>query len=612
MRVIALGLIFALPLAARAQENLATQARSVLETYCYKCHGKDGSSKGQFSFVLDVKQMLAKEIVVAKDAAKSEMYKRLTDADDPMPPASIKTRPSKAEIEKIRQWIEAGAVEFTEPKIIAEVKRESISLKDTYQAMYNYLLAAEETGSARYQRFFTLTHLHNNPKVTDSQMRLYRAGLAKLLNSLSWRKAIVYPTPVDAQGTILALDLRDLDWDLNDNWSKIIGYAPELRGKLPPFTVPAHQGYPYALTHDRYPDDPKLNNLAKQVYQLAGTEVPALRADWFLSAGSLPPLYHELLNIPTYVGELEQQLNVNVAYNFQRDKLVRAGFIKSGVSSQNRLVERHDATFGMYWKSYDFKGDDGRANLLQFPLGPLNLFTNVRHPYQDQAFAHDGGEMIWALPNGLHAFMLTDGKGKRIDFGPTEVVHDDRESAGHGRAIFNGLSCMACHKHGIIDLPKDEIRAGAGLQGKVRDKIRLLYPEKKFMDRLLEEDKRDYLIAVDRVLSPYLRIGPDKNKDIKEFPEVVSILGSQYLKGTVFVEQAALELGLEVADLKASIKTNGKLRDTLGLKTWTAGGQLKRQTWESVRTVYSPYQEAAAELQLGTPVRIRRLYNDLP
>ena len=173
------------------------------------------------------------------------------------------------------------------------------------------------------------------------------------------------------------------------------------------------------------------------------------------------------------------------------------------MSSQNRLVERHDATFGMYWKSYDFKGDDGPAVFWHASsAGRLTCFRRIGIPYFDQAFAHDGGEMIWALPNGLHAFMLTDGKGKRIDFGPTEVVRDDRETAGHGPAIFNGLSCMACHKHGTIELPKDDIRGV--LQGKVRDKVRRLYPEKKIVDRLLEEDERDYLAAVDRVIAPYI------------------------------------------------------------------------------------------------------------
>jgi len=60
---------------------------------------------------------------------------------------------------------------------------------------------------ARFQRFFTLNHLHNDPSVTESELRLARAAVAKVLNSLSWRRAIVQPRPIDEQQTILAFDL---------------------------------------------------------------------------------------------------------------------------------------------------------------------------------------------------------------------------------------------------------------------------------------------------------------------------------------------------------------------------------------------------------------------
>jgi serine/threonine-protein kinase len=600
MRLIAVCLVLALPFAAHAQDaEVAAKARKVLETNCYRCHGKDGRFDASFGSILDIKKLVERKKINARNPERSRIYAVMTDGI--MPPDGETPRPSKADMEIIRRWIVAGANELPEPDDLPEEKRQPITLKDMYQAMLKHLELVDRNGGAQHQRFFTLTHLHNNPKVTDAQMRHYRAGLAKLLNSLSWRKAIVYPRPIDPAGTVLALDLRDLDWDLNQNWGKVIGYSPAKNG---------HKGYPYALTHDRYPEDAGLNTLAKHVYQLAGTEVPAVRADWFLAAASLPPLYHELLNMPNQVDQLERQLKVNVAYNFHRDRLARAGFVKSNVSTQNRLVERHDALFGMYWKSYDFKGNDGPANLLRYPLGPLNLFAKNKHPYPDQAFVHDGGEMIWALPNGLHAYMLTDGNGERIDAGPTDVVRDPKETAGRGPAIVNGLSCMACHKHGMVELPKDDIRTGAGFQGKPLEKIRRLYPEKKTMDRLLEEDEADYLAAVDRILTPYLRIGPDKNRDIKQFPEVVSSLASPYLRGGIDVEQAALELGLKAEKLKTRIENNGKLANALGLKTWTTGGELKRQLWESVLDIYSPFQEAAAELQLGTPLRIRRLYVD--
>ena len=202
--------------------------------------------------------------------------------------------------------------------------------------------------------------------------------------------------------------------------------------------------YPYGLKHDQRPD-PETRALAEDVYELAGTSLPYLRADWFVATATRPPLYHTLLNLPEDARTLEEQLKVDVAADFLRDKLARAGFASSGVSSQNRLVDRHPALYGAYWKSYDFKRNDGTSNLFRHPLGP----TFADNPYPRQAFEHAGGEIIFNLPNGLQGYLLVDGKGQRIDAGPVEVVSDALRTSGTA-AIVDGLSCMACHQRGVI------------------------------------------------------------------------------------------------------------------------------------------------------------------
>lgn len=608
-RIWAMAIVAAcLPTSVRAQDpaTLAADAKRVLEATCFRCHGKDGSQEGGFGYVLDVKQLKERKRVVPGSPEKSRLFLRMVSMDENsvMPPADESPRPTKADIDAVGKWIAAGAPDFPEKAAPVVVARKPLSLNDTYQAMYKHLMKWERYGGARYQRFFTITHLHNDPAVTEENLRLYRAALAKMLNSLSWRNHIVLPRPVDDAGTVLAIDLRDLDWDLNGNWAKIVGFSAYKGG---------HKGYPYALTHERCPDHEELNVAAAQVYRLTGTEIPAVRADWFIATASVPPLYHELLNLPKKGDDLDKQLKVNVAHNFQRDVLVRAGFVLSGVSGQNRLVERHPGLFGAYWKSYDFKLNEGRGNLLQFPLGPLNLFPKDYHPYPHQAFEHDGGELIWALPNGLHAYLLIDGKGDRIDEGPVDVVRDKNGFAGKGPLIVNGLSCMGCHRHGMVPLPPDEIRASAGVQGKILDKVKRLFPKKDVMDRWVDQDEAEYLVALEKIVGPYLRVGADKDKDLKLFPEPVTSLASPFLRGNVKVDEAARELYLDSGkELQAIVKGNGRLRDELGLKVWANDGTLKRSAWHSVINIYSPYQEAAAELQRGTPVRIRRAQEDLP
>ena len=115
------------------------------------------------------------------------------------------------------------------------------------------------------------------------------------------------------------------------------------------------------------------------------------------------------MTLPDYVGiperleVLEHLMGVDLYRDFDQDKIWRAAFSgeKSGVSDHNRMVERHDSKYGYYWPSYDSAGDSDRQNFFKFPLGPE--FPGRSNP---GAFKHDGGEMIFSLPNRLQAYML--------------------------------------------------------------------------------------------------------------------------------------------------------------------------------------------------------------
>jgi serine/threonine-protein kinase len=227
-----------------------------------------------------------------------------------------------------------------------------------------------------FYRYFTLTHRHDNPAVTEADLRMERAALSKLINSLSWKNGIVVPEAVDADQTVLALDLRKLDWDRCHLWTEIL------------------KVYPYGLKFDQVADR-EVQDLAREVYDLARTDLPMVRADWFVATASRPPLYHHLLytmllRLPERMTDrhLERKLNIGVEDNLLHDKVVRAGFTTSGVSAQNRMVERHESPYGAYWKSYDFTSNDGTGNLFRFPLGPVF----AANPYPAQAFEHAGGK----------------------------------------------------------------------------------------------------------------------------------------------------------------------------------------------------------------------------
>jgi serine/threonine-protein kinase len=587
------------PAPAGAQEadnsKLAGKARAVLAKYCARCHD-NGKRAGGFGYALDVKKMIAKRMVVPGKLDDGFIV-RVTATEDAekMPPPEAKERPSAAEIDDLKAWIKAGAPAFPAAAPVVAKARPYFSELDAYRAMVDFLRKHHD--QARYKRFLTLTHLHNDPAVSDKTLRLYHAGVSKLLNSLSWRRDLVLPTLIDTHGAVLAFDLRDLDWDLGDQWYKLVARE----GK--------HPGYVYGLTHERYPEDRELNLLAAEAYKRSGTRLPAVRADWFLAAAALPPLYHELLNLPETAGEIEKRLGVHVAQNFRRDYLVRIALEVSGVAVKaNRLLERHKALYGAYWKSYDFGSSAGRANLRQFPLGPLNLFPKGKHPYEAAAFQHDGGEIIWNLPNGLQAYLLVDKNDRRLDKAPP-IVRDEKETAGDGTTIVNGLSCMACHKHGMIDKDvRDVVRAENALEGDEKEKVRRLYPEQREADRWLQTDRELFMRSLERAIGPYVRLGDDEKRPLEQFAEPVSALASPYLKSNVTLAQAARELGIkDPLVLKVAIENNPVLRNTLGLRGLAAGGTVKREFWESLgRDGYSIFQSAAAELKRGTARKERR------
>jgi hypothetical protein len=83
--------------------------RPILADRCFQCHGPD-QAKRKADLRLDVEES-ARKVITARDAQKSELYRRLTAADESerMPPSKAGSRLSAGQIELVRRWIEQGA-----------------------------------------------------------------------------------------------------------------------------------------------------------------------------------------------------------------------------------------------------------------------------------------------------------------------------------------------------------------------------------------------------------------------------------------------------------------------------------------------------------------------
>jgi len=564
------ALLVLLPLTLVAQPSegdLADSGYRVLKTYCHQCHG-GATEEEPGLLVLDRDSLVRlptgkkQPYVVPGDPKQSLLWIRAVKQAD-MPPEYATAKPTAKERQLIERWIAAGA------PFPVNQQRKPVNVESVLTTIRNHLRSIRDT-DRRFQRYFTLSHLYNNPTVTDQQLRLYRAAVSKLANSLSWQREIVLPNVLDPLGVVLHIDLRKLGWDESETWRALL------------------QGYPYGVRND---EDPTLRELEQEIAELSKTPFAYLRGDWFVVSAARAPKYDTLLKLPQSLSELERnRLQVNLEQNFSNDNLVRGGFTSSKVSRHNRLVERHPTPFGAYWRSYDFASSAGKGNLTRFPLGPS--FSG--HPFPEHVFVHAGGEVIFNLPNGLQGYMLADAKNVRLDSpAPIEVVRDLRESAGSPQVV-NGISCMSCHKHGMISF-KDAIRDGTSLLGAPKRKVERLFPPKSEIDQLLTRDEQRFLNAVEQACGPYLRQGEDEQKDIRLFEEPIAEIARLYFKDLP-LEVAAYELGLtDVEALKLNIGANPRLRD-LGLAPLLQGEPIKRELWESPGL--SLFHQVIAELRM--------------
>lgn len=169
------------------------------------------------------------------------------------------------------------------------------------------------------------------------------------------------------------------------------------------------------------------------------SQFPILRADWFIVYSTVEPAYHKILGL----GETEADFEKVVFADNELAKKARsqhkAVVIKSSVARNNRTLTRSPTfTNGYFWISHDTLTSVNDRNYVQ------NLL--------DEKF--DATEIIATLPNGLQAYFVADGKGKRLDKADNEIATDHLSA---DKIVRTGRSCIYCHAPGINPI-QDEVR----------------------------------------------------------------------------------------------------------------------------------------------------------
>lgn len=552
-------LLAAGPGLAAEPNPVAQKAQAVLKTHCYRCHGADGNVEGGMNYVADLGRLVARKKVVPGKPDESPLLRRM--AAGTMPPPDVPTRPSADDFAAVRAWVAAGA-----PGPTLNDRRTFV----TQSQVNDWILADLETidrRARRFQRYFTLTHLFN-AGAGDDELRTYRNALSKLVNSLSWHPKVRNPVPIDPHGTVVRIDLRWYIWDAT-LWNRIL------------------QEYPYGVLDDGV--------TSRVISVFTASKVPVVRGDWFVATASRPPLYQDVLQLPGNLAELERQLRVDANLNITQERVMRVAFNGSGISKNNRVLERHDAVHGYYWRTYDFEdvpqnlADRGlqapdRRNVFAYPLGPGSV---------ENTFLHAGGEAIFSLPNGLQGYYIMNAVNNRLDKAPTAIVSDPKRP---DKAVELGVSCMGCHAPGIhpkADQMHDHLVQNPKAVPKGDADIALaLYPAKEKSLAQMAEDAKKFQAALALTGTRVTRNEP------------ILAMTVRY-EGDIDGPGAAAEAGLPWEEFQKRVGDSESLSRPLG-SLRVPGGTVARQVW--VQT----FGDVVRELRLGALFQAAQIGASLP
>jgi mono/diheme cytochrome c family protein len=545
---------------------LAQEVQRIFATSCYRCHGETQVVPG-FA-ILDKKTW--KENYVRGRPEDSEFWKRLSSSDPGyrMPPDGAGPRPQ--ELDTVRQWIAKSAPDFSTGgfgprKPVFEVDVLNRILED---------LARTPLADRANIRYISLAHLHNNPAISNESLSLYRAALAKLLNSLSSADVLYLPEPIDDLGepiprdrfdrpikvrpafaTVYRIDLTFFQWGKPKDSEaatkpfKSSWYEPRKSDTTSPASLwdALVRRYPYGFKRG------PAAKLVDAVFAAGGGAdgFPYIRLDWFVAAASSPKNYYLLTKMPRKFDEFQERLGMNYAEALATTLAAkegspklpvrRAAFSGSGITIHNRVVDRVALSAkDRAVITFDFNSSSGAANVYRFPLGPKH--ADIARP-----FDHAGGEVIYRLRNGLHGYLLFNKQNDVLEDGPQEVVFDRNAFSG-SPTVKNGVSCMGCHRAGFITPVIDVVRRSVFEKvGREFDQVSTLYEDVRVMNDLIEQDNKEYLAVLGEVCQPYALPGMPPGWYLARDP--VTTLVSWYLRP------------LDISDVASELFTNLEGRD---------------------------------------------------
>lgn len=550
---------------------LGQQVRDVLQSSCGTCHIGLGA-KGDFGYLLDMDQLIAGGQVVPGKKSESQIYVRMRDGT--MPPADQRPEraPTPSQIDLVGQFIDeldVGDGADCQPLAFLDV--------DAQIARMQADMAGREERDRPFTRYLTIRYSANAGDC-GIVLERQRHALFKGINSVSTSTRVARPVAIDVDETIYRIDIRDYEWnrpiDLEDNDVSDPANVDFADGWEAIISNPRTAAYAVEYEGDAADD------LAAD----AGTLVPFMPVNAFIQATEFGDLYYTLIGGRASLFEFEREvLGIDTRAETENDELMRAGFASSGVSKQERVLNRFDsgvAAGQSYWLSFDFDGGNGGdgANGFERDVANDSIFANPLD------FAFGGGEAIFNLPNGMQGYYAADGAGNRLATAPIGVVIDPAQNNG---LVTNGASCHSCHNAGLISFT-DTVRQYVEnnrlrYSNEVYEDVMAQYPSAATFDRQMDLDSAVHVAATERAGVP-----PGK-------PDAVSRVYLDFQRVPVDLRIAAAELGVEPDVLLRDIDLLDPRLGNLSIDGGTVGREIMDATFvDSVCVLQSVQRNAPA------------------
>jgi serine/threonine-protein kinase len=532
--------------------EMGQQVADILRVNCGNCHIGQGAS-GDFGYLLNMDELLASGKIIPGSKEDSRIYARMVEGT--MPPAAVRVlqTPTYGQIDLVGQWIdeldEAGLKDDG-----TDCEAPAFMGMDEQIRLMQQDMASLDVEDQPFTRYLTITYA-SNAGMCGRPLQRQRYALFKGINSVSTNPVVSQPKAIDRDELIYRIDIRDYNWDrqidlqdnditdpanvdFNDAWEAIIA-NPETAAYSVEYT----------------------GTQADQLKADAQTAVPFLPVNVFIQASEFGDLYYALIGGKANIFDFELDvLGINTQELIDEDDLMRAGFENSGVSKQERVLNRFDSNLGpgtSYWLSFDFDGGNGGDGAAGFERDVAN--ESIFSDPLDFAFA--GGEAIFSLPNGLQGYYVAAANGNRLAQAPIGVVIDPAQNNG---LVTNGASCHSCHNAGMITFT-DTVRQYVeenkrDFDNDTYESVMEQYPDAATFQAAMDRDSAMHVGALEQAGVP------------ESTPDAVSRTYLDFQLGNIPLNIAAGELGVPADELVEEINS---LNPDLG-PLRTEGGYIDR------------------------------------